>query len=25
VPIVDRGSLDLLLNEVVGRFALTEA
>jgi F420-dependent oxidoreductase-like protein len=25
VPIVDRGSLDLLLNEVLGRFALTEA
>ena len=25
VPIVDRGSLDLLLNEVVGRFALAEA
>jgi F420-dependent oxidoreductase-like protein len=25
VPIVDRGSLDVLLNEVLGRFALTEA
>jgi F420-dependent oxidoreductase-like protein len=25
VPIVDRGSLDLLLNDVVGRLALTEA
>jgi F420-dependent oxidoreductase-like protein len=25
VPIVDRGSLDSLLNEVLGRFALTEA
>jgi F420-dependent oxidoreductase-like protein len=25
VPIVDRGSLDLLLNEVLGRLALTEA
>src|SRR5215207_3898171 len=25
VPIVDRGSLDSLLNEVMGRFALTEA
>jgi F420-dependent oxidoreductase-like protein len=25
VPVVDRGSLDSLLNEVLGRFALTEA
>jgi len=25
VPVVDRGSLDSLLNEVMGRFALTEA
>ena len=25
VPIVDRGSLDVLLNDVLGRFALTEA
>jgi F420-dependent oxidoreductase-like protein len=25
MPIVDRGSLDTLLNEVIGRFALTEA
>jgi hypothetical protein len=25
VPIVDRGSLDSLLNEVLGRFALAEA